>query len=92
MIKDEIEAESTTSAHFLISHQFEPASAQVTRVNTPSPCPLHQHEEISIDVTLNRIFFGKIFGMGASIVAKMLRSDWLKKYQFSDRIFHRNQN
>jgi hypothetical protein len=30
MIKDEIEAESTTSAHFSISHQFEPASAQVT--------------------------------------------------------------
>jgi hypothetical protein len=30
MIEDEIEAESTTSAHFSISHQFEPASAQVT--------------------------------------------------------------
>jgi hypothetical protein len=30
MIKDEIKAESTISAHFSISHQFEPASAQVT--------------------------------------------------------------
>jgi hypothetical protein len=41
-----------------------------------------RHEEISIDVTPDQIFFGKIFGMGASIVAKMLKSDWLKKYHF----------
>jgi hypothetical protein len=25
-------------------------------------------------------------------VAKMLQSDWLKKYQFSDGIFHQIQN
>jgi hypothetical protein len=51
-----------------------------------------RHEEISIDVTPDQIFFRKIFGMGASIVAKMMKSDWLKKYQFFDRIFHRSQN
>jgi hypothetical protein len=51
-----------------------------------------RHEEISIDVTPGQIFFGKIFGMGASIIAKILKSDWLKKYQFFDQIFHRNQN
>ncbi len=58
----------------------------------PSPCPLHGHEEISIDVTPDQFFVRKIFGMGESIAAKMLRSDWLKKYQFSDQVFHRNQN
>ena len=41
-----------------------------------------RHEEISIDVTPDQIFFGKIFGMGASIVAKMLKSDWLKNINF----------
>jgi hypothetical protein len=41
---------------------------------------------------LIRFFIGKIFGMGESIVKKILQSDWLKKYQFSDGILHWIQN